>query len=719
MMGERIYIPYRISFILSFASLLFALVAPHSTFGQEASPDSTEIDLESVLEGLDAETQDPSALVDVLTTLASDPLDINSALEADLAQIPAFGPLLARAIVVFRSSEGDFGSLPELQLVPGITNEVYLAARPYLSIGASLNIEAPTPSPYPLRPSIGSMLGGLRYEIIQRVTRRLDLGRGYDDDTTRTTYVGTPERLYTRIRARYSRTLSINLTLEKDPGERFEWSPDQQTYGFDHVSGHVALRNYGRIQSLIIGDYEASFGQGIALWRSVALGKSRDVARPIARLGRGLTAYGSTNENQFFRGVAASIRISPQVTTSIFFSTRKLDATLTPTNLDSLDSFDVGISSFATSGLHRTPTESARKDQVDEQVIGAQLGWQQGRFQLGLAGYTSSFGNPLFPGTSAHERFDLQGDGLSVVSAYGQVYGYNTLLFGEIAYSNPKLGSNQIAASGGVLYRPSSALEAIIQGRYFPRDFVSIHGFTFGERGVPQNERGVYTGLSFRPTRSWSIRAYMDHYLFPWVQFAVPRPARGFDALLYAEHRPRRWLTVYVQARSETKEQSQRIQVEGDRILDGVGEETRQSIRLHGTYQFSNKLEVRARIEGVRFMAPQQTDLWGTILYQDVRWRPYSWLQVDTRLAFFETDSFEARVFAFEHDLLYTFAVPAFSGRGQRTYMLINVTPFSGFRVQMKAAVTYFEDVRSVGSGLDETNGNRLRDLRVQLQWQF
>ena len=205
----------------------------------------------------------------------------------------------------------------------------------------------------------------------------------------------------------------------------------------------------------------------------------------------------------------------------------------------------------------------------------------------------------------------------------------------------------------------------------------------------------------------------------PGLRFAVPLPSQGTDALLYAAYQPRRWLQVYVQGRSETQER-QVQQVDGvGRVTLGLHEEMRQSIRLHGDYSFSPSLRLRARVEGVRYTQPGTEDAWGTLLYQEVRWQPSAWLRADARLLLFDTDTFDARVFAYEQDLLYTFAVPAFSGRGQRSYLLLTAKLSADLVFEGKFSVTRFEDVSTVGSGLDETEGNRLRDVRLQLRWRL
>src|SRR5690606_31818465 len=107
------------------------------------------------------------------------------------------------------------------------------------------------------------------------------------------TFAGSPERLYTRLQARFRRQVSLNVTLEKDPGEPFGF--DGQP-GYDFASAHVGLTGVGRLDALVVGDYAAEFGQGLVLWRASGFGKGPDAARGPIRSGRGLRPYGSVEE---------------------------------------------------------------------------------------------------------------------------------------------------------------------------------------------------------------------------------------------------------------------------------------------------------------------------------------------------------------------------------------------------------------------------------------
>jgi hypothetical protein len=700
---------------LCLLGLLWLILNGPSAHAQ-TQPDTTVTpsDPERLLEDLEATTGTPEQLAEVLDDLAAAPLDINRASAEALAQIPALGPTLARTIVAFRDRFGAFESIPELRSVEGISQDVYLAARPYLTIGETVKPAQVQASRFPTWPSWQQVQQRVRLDVLQRTTRRLDLGRGYADDTTRSTYLGTPGRIYTRLRVRSRDFFSINMTLEKDPGEPFTWDPGTRTYGYDHVTGHVAVGQRGRLQQVIIGDYVALFGQGVALWRSSAFGKGRSPVRPIARSTRGFVPYGSTEENRFFRGAAATVLLTPSLAISAFASRRTLDANLNAPDTTQGGPFeDLAATSLTASGLHRTPSERADKDAVREDVVGSAIDWQREGFRIGLLGYRSHFDRPFQPGDAPFQRFRFSGTSATLISAYGNWFVGDAHLFGEVARTPDGI----LGGLGGGTLRLHRLADLAVVMRHFPRDFVSLHGYAFGERnGATQNETGFYVGLDLHPAERWSIVAYFDQYRFPWVRFSVPRPSTGTDALLAIEHRPRRWLRYYVQLRSESKEQGYRVSHEPARVLDGLRPETRQSLRLHADYRFSRALRLRARLEGVRFAAPEQADAFGMILYQDVRLQPTPLVQLDLRTALFDTDSYDARVYAYEQDLLYTFSVPAFSGRGQRAYALLRWQPWDALTLQLKYAVTYYEDVETVGSGLDEVDGRRLREVRAQLR---
>jgi hypothetical protein len=707
--------------LFRFLLSLVGLALPLGTLAQTPTDttsrtDSLRIgpDVEAVADDLGPQRGDPAQLAERLTELAAHPLDVNTASATDLTQIPSVSPLIARRIVQFRRTHGPFASLHALQRVEGMTQRRFLQARPYLqtrerdaSGEASRESEAP-------RPSLRRIASNLQVTVMQRAERRLDLGRGYQADTTRTTFLGSPTRLTTRLRARDGRFVRAALTFDKDPGEAFAWDPARQTYGFDHVAGAVSLYDVGRLRTLVVGDYSAAFGQGLALWRGIAFGKGRQAVESLVRTGRGVVAHASTEENQFFRGVAATVEPVSNLAITAFGSRRTLDASL---GAPAVDATGAGVRPAVTlqqSGLHRTPAEYARKDALHETVIGgaAEATWSD--VTIGGTVHQTRFDRPLDPGDAPYERFDFAGDASTMLSLYATAPLDPYTVFGEVARSR----AGALGGVGGVSVAVDRT-EVLLLGRLYPRSFVSLHGYAFGERnGSAQNERGVYLGVRQRLAEDWNVAAYVDQYRFPWLRFTVPRPSRGIDARLVVEHTPRPWLKHYVQVRSETREVGTTVDDPGGRLVDTVAPETRQSVRWHGTYTHSDALTLRSRIEGTR-VESGGTSSYGVLLYQGVRVTPVDALQLDARLAFFDTDNFDARVFAYEHDLLYAFSVPAFFGHGQRAYLLARYRPLPRLTVEAKYGVTRFEDVSHIGSGLNETPGQRLREVGVQVRWRL
>ena len=697
---------------LGVLAVLGVLATPllHAPLYAQTVPDTTALPPpeESVLETLGDDEGAGEAVALDLDDLRSRPLDINTATLGELSLIPVFAGLLAPRIVAYREASGGFRSLPELQQVEGITLEVYEQARPFITLGEQIAAGRARGSLYPQIPQLKWIRESLKFEAVQRYGRRLGTSRA----ETEGRYLGSPDKVYTRLRLSSRRYFTASLAMETDAGERFRFDPSTSTYGYDHIAGSVVVNDFARVQRAVVGDFTASFGQGLLLWRSGGYGKSREATRGVSRFGNGLQAFSSTEENRFFRGGGVALRVTPRLTATAFGSLRTLDATLSDE-----DSTDVGIAtSFGTSGLHRTEAELARKDAVGQTLGGGALVYRFRRAEIGVSGLYSHFDTPVDPGTAPYRRFAFRGDTYAAGSAFGHVYTGPALVFGEVAVDD----SSRVAGTGGVQVGLGRTGEFVLAFRSFDKAFVSLHGEAFGERsGAPANEQGVYTGLrvSISPTMRFS--GYADLYRFPWLRYGVNRPTAGLDALVSFDHDVRRFLSYYILLRSETREESTTITTARGQVFATVRPETRESARLHGEYVFSRRLTLKARAEVARFRAEGEPWEVGYVLYQDVRVVPVTGLQLDFRLALFDTESYDARVYTYENDVRGGFSVPALSGQGTRMYVLARYTFLDHFTLEARASQTRYENVTSVGSGLDAIPGNLSRDVRVQLIARF
>lgn len=661
--------------------------------------------LERVLGGGAPDDQQARRTVDVLTRLTTRPLDVNRARAAQLSTIPQLSPALARRIVQRRTRHGRFPSVRRLTDVDGLTADHLRAIRPYLRVSSSPENGR---SDGGVRSSVETVASGLDLRILQRVTRELDPGRAFRTDSTGGSFPGSPARLTTRIGLSYGHQFEAALTLDKDPGEPLRWHPASQTYGFDHLAGNVTLRGVGPVETLILGDYTAEYGQGLALWQGLSFGKGRDPVSPLVRDGRGLVPFQSSSENQFFRGLATTVSLSSSLSATAFVSRRRRDATL-----DSTGSGGAPVArTLSTGGLHRTASERRRKDAFGLTTMGGALEYRTPQMVLGAAGYRDWFDRPLRPAEVPHRRFDLSGAHAAMGSVFATLFLAPYTLFGEVA----RAPSGRYGGLVGASLSHEAGVEALLLGRRYPRSFQGLHNGAVGESSDTQNEIGLYTGVRLQVADDWHVAAYVDQYQFPWLRFSVPRPSSGIDARVVATYEPRPWLSSHVQVRAERETAGTERRGPSGRRLAALRTETRQSARWHLAYTFREGLTLRTRLQGSRFATAEAGVSRGLLLAQGLRVRPIDELKLDARIALFDTDGYSARIYAYEHDLLYSFSIPVLYGQGRRSYVLARYAPTEALTLEAKYGVTWYPHRQTIGTGRTATEGPQVREVRVQVR---
>jgi hypothetical protein len=94
-------------------------------------------------------------------------------------------------------------------------------------------------------------------------------------------------------------------------------------------------------------------------------------------------------------------------------------------------------------------------------------------------------------------------------------------------------------------------------------------------------------------------------------------------------------------------------------------------------------------------------------------------LSLNARLQFFETDGYNSRLYAYENDVLYSFSIPPFSGKGYRSYLNVNYDITRRLTTWFRIAYSKYPGQTSIGSGNDEIAGDQRTDYRVQVQFTF
>ncbi len=657
-------------------------------------PDSVKTQIQKQLEEVFEETDDEEGLAgeqltQFLEDLAANPVNINTAASSDLLQIPGLNLKLVRAILDYRKDQF-FEKKQDVLKVKGIGNATYQRIQPYITVaGKSQGLKGW------LR-NKEYWFGSDNFEVISRYQQVLQPQKGYQIPDSSGGYLGNSVKYYQRIRFTSSH-LSLNLTQEKDAGESFS-----ENGGFDFNSFHVALRDNGKLKELVVGDYSLSFGQGLVLWTGGAFGKGREVVGTAEKNERGLRPYSSAQETDFFRGIAGTYGDDIQITA--FYSNRARTASV-------IEEDTVRFPS--SSGFHRTNNELNRKNNLDQQLAGGRLRVNTPIGLIGATGYVNQFSKYIGKGSSLNDLYDFEGRKNSVLGLDYRALIGSGLLFGEIARSENKAW----AAITGLETAIGNSTDITLLYRNFDKRFQSFLADGFGESSsAPQNEEGFYIALRHSLNRKVTLSTYLDQYVFEAPRSGNIQEIRGFDVLGLAEVKFSRKLNMYGLLRYEVKDE-EAIQVNDSGMEQRIlSEAKRSSIRLHMDYNATRALRLRSRIELVGSQEPGEPLETGFLIYQDMRVYPIRKLQFDLRLTFFETDSFDARVYQFENDLLYVLSNQVLSGKGQRAYLVIKYELNEKIDIWMKYASTLFEDQQIIRSGLNEIEGNRNNSVGFQVR---
>ncbi|MFM8913830.1 MAG: ComEA family DNA-binding protein, partial [Flammeovirgaceae bacterium] len=316
--------------------------------------------------------------------LLSNPLDLNQITDEQLRSLYLLDAVQIQSFLKYRTENGPFVSTYELQTIPAFTPELIERLAPFVTVN--------DPTAVINQSILKRIFQTQNNYLILRWARTIESQRGYASDADSTTrYAGSPDQLYARFRAAKAGDFSVGFTLEKDAGESMLWNPAKKYFGFDYVSFHAQAINKGNLKNIIVGDYQAQFGQGIALGSVFGIGKNGETVTTTRRSNLGFSPYTSLYEAGYFRGAAITYQVTPQLFLHTMYSNRGRDGNLTQ---DTLQSTGV-VSSFNYSGLHRTPNELANRNSTAERNAASVLNFKNNQIDAGLLIHQTIFSAPL------------------------------------------------------------------------------------------------------------------------------------------------------------------------------------------------------------------------------------------------------------------------------------------------------------------------------------
>ncbi len=671
---------------LLFIGCFFGGISP--LYAQEIPP-VVEQRLELTVEADEIETED-DLFLQQLEYYKRNPININTVSLDVLINLRILSPLQIHHFLNYRKLFGDIISIYELQAIPLWDVNTINSILPYVTI---LDKE------FKKEDFASRFRGGDQY-LLGRVSQVLEKSQGYIK-TSGSYYEGSRQHLMMRYRYRYKNSLQYGVVMDKDAGESFFSKSQKQ--GFDFYSAHLFATKLGKVEALAIGDYTVNLGQGLVQWQSLAFKKSADVMG-IKRQSTILRPYNSAGEFFFNRGAGATLKFNNWQVTA-FGSLRKMSANF---QFDTLHNEEM-VSSILMSGYHRTPSEIRGKKQLTQTSFGGNISLKKDHWHIGINSVNFHFDQSLQKRDEPYNLFTIKGNNWQNYSVDYSFTRNNIHFFGEAAMD--KLMNK--AYINGLLISLNTRADFSLLHRSISKGYQSLNGNAFTENTMPVNENGLYAGLSLRVSQIIKLDAYADLFSFPWLKYLADAPGRGKEFLVQFTYSPNKQLELYSRIKSETKETNQRENVSVTNFMVPVS-------KINWRIQFSVKINtafiLRSRTELMWFNKGRQGEENGFLSYLDYLYKPMmKRFGGGIRLQYFETDSYNSRLYAYENDVLYNFSIPPFSGKGFRYYLNFNFDINKIFSIYFRFAQTQYKDVNTIGTGNDAIDGKARSEIKFQL----
>lgn len=676
-------------FILGLA-LLFLFSLPVQSGGDDWSEY-----LEQMIEDGGESTADAEALFEELSYLAEHPFNVQTLTKEELERLPFLSDKQIEEILYYIYRYGEILSLYELKNIPELDLRTIRWLLPFLYVGkvedTSRRIEKDKLWKY------------AKKEVLVRTNFSFQQKAGYRKSTPEeqeaspnSYYLGEPYYLSLRGNYNYKDRILFGFAAEKDPGEVF-LTPEAQ--GFDHWAYNLSLKGFGIIEMLALGDYQLSFGEGLALNNQFSLGKSSTITHSNQRR-KVIKRHTSTGEIDFFRGVAVTLSKENWKAT-LFYSHRDHDANLEGNR----------IKSWQTTGYHRTRSELLKRNTAEVDLSGFNLTRQKDRFRWGLTAVHYSFGGKtLDPEARNYNLYYLRGKEYWNAGIHYSYRARRWALQGELALDK----SGKIACVSYLHWIASDDLEMTLSLRHYDKAYNALYARGLSESTSIQNESGFYVAGKWKPKPYWEVTGYWDYFRFPYMKYGINAPSSGNDFQVQAQYVNRKGVEVTARYRYKKKMKNTTLNEE-----TLVFPYSLHRWRFQLNYPLSPTLAWRTQVHYT--------------IYEDIKDKQNGWsvtqllsytpdksrLSVDASLTWFDSPSWNTRISVHERNVLHALSFPTYYGTGLRYYLNLKWRIREPLTIYLKLANTFYPDEEAISSGLEEIQGKNKTDFYFLVKYKF
>lgn len=654
---------------------------------------SLEEYIADIYEQYTSETEDEinfEQFYEELINLTIHPINLNITTREELKKMQFLSDVQIENIVYYFYKYGPMRSIYELQLIEGLDMTDIRYMLPFVTLGQGISGVPPLKADQVLRYG--------QNELMCSFSKIIEKKAGYilsESDSSK--YRGNSLYNYIKYRFNYKDRLMFNFTVEKDAGEDI-LKVNKGVYDF--CSASVQVKNAGVIKNIVVGDFQAGFGQGLVINQAFSSGKT-SITSNIMSVVNGFKSYKSTNESNFLRGGAISFQ-QKNIDVHLFYSNRQIDGDIQGNT----------FSAFIKTGYHRSENESQNRQRVKEVLCGGNITLTGQLYQLGFSSVFLCLDHHLVLKQLPYNIFYFEGSRQLVSGLNYRIRWHKFNLFGETA-----VAEKSFSTINGVTFSPIARVNVALLYRNFSPGFNAVFASAFSESSRISNEKGFYVGVEMQLIKFWKLVAYADSYQFPWLKYGVDMPSAGKDFLVQATYSPTRHVDMFWRFKHEQNMNNVSV---SEKVTNEIVQSRKSSIRFQMTYVTGN-FNFKTMLEGNIFERNHALFTYGLAALQELSFSCEAFpLAVDMRYVIFDAANYENRIYIHEKDILNAFSSPVLSGSGSRYYINMQYRITNELSVWVKFSQNIFADeIENIGSGNELIRGNKKSEIKCLLRWKF
>ena len=440
-------------------------------------------------------------------------------------------------------------------------------------------------------------------------------------------FEGDPMYGKLRYRFNYRNKVQAGLSVLRRQGDK---AIEQEGERWDY-GGYIQLKDIGPMKTVVAGNYQASFGYGLVVGSPFKRGKSAYI-QSTATTDEGLKKYSSVGDSyNYFHGVGATARVSRWADVSAFYSLRK------------------------------------GKEDAWNHVVGVNATGRWNRLKVGITAVENIEATSLQFRERSQASYSLEvKDDESKRRATSGVMGVNARwnmgkvdIWGEVATSHGnKWGMGVIT---GVRYRPISDVNLLAIYRYYSPEFDNVYANSLCSWSRMKDEHGGYLGVEYNRLKNWQFSAFGDVW------------KTGFETMAQADFIPQKNYRMHTRFRVKRKD-----------------EKDTYSLRWNMVYEFG-QWKMKTQADGNMVQAEGEWT-YGWSVLQDVEYRfadvP---IVLQLRAQAFDAREWNNRVYIYENDVLYAYAIPFVYGLGGRFWLNARYKINDIFSVYLRVSETIYQ----------------------------